>query len=166
LFRAAGPGLIHADSERTTAKESDMSTFWINWLRACSVFLMGYGVMMALAAFPPLDFAVHMMHELMLQPDAATAMSREAVFITSVAGAMLIGWGVMIYYLATYGLTSDAAPWARRAMVIGLVAWFVVDNIVSYAVGAYMNIPSNCVFGLLFALPLFMTRPRSDLQAA
>ena len=131
-----------------------MTLFWQNWLRVASLILVAYGVMMALVMLPPMQDPMRWMIDLVLEPSAAAgpALSERAVFITGIAGAMLMGWGLLIYFVATHGMKSGA-DWAGRAILTSLLVWFVVDNIVSYEVGAYMNIASNTVFAIIFAVP-------------
>lgn len=75
-------------------------------------------------------------------------------------GAVLIGWATLIYFVAHYGLRSGEG-WAGRAIRASITAWFLIDNTVSYAVGAYANIGFNCIFALIFALP-FLLAQRSN----
>ena len=131
-----------------------MTVFWQNWLRVVSLILVAYGVMMALVVLPPMQDLLRWMIDLVLEPSAAAgpALSERMIFLTGIAGAMLMGWGLLTYFVATHGLNSGA-NWAGRAIVTSLTVWFVVDNIVSFEVGAYVNIASNTVFAVLFALP-------------
>ena len=131
-----------------------MTLFWQNWLRVVSLILVAYGVMMALVVLPPMQDLLRWMIDLVLEPSAAAdaALSERTIFLTGIAGAMLMGWGLLTYFVATHGLNSGA-DWAGRAIVTSLTVWFVVDNIVSFEVGAYVNIASNTLFALLFALP-------------
>ena len=131
-----------------------MTLFWQNWLRVASLMLVAYGVMMALVMLPPMHDPMRWMIDLVLEPSAAAgpALSERAVFVTGIAGAMLMGWGLLIYFVATHGIKSGA-DWAGRAILTSLMTWFVVDNIVSFEVGAYLNIAGNTVFALIFAVP-------------
>lgn len=131
-----------------------MTLFWQNWLRVVSLVLVAYGVMMALVVLPPMQDLLRWMIDLVLEPSVAAgpALSERTIFLTGIAGAMLMGWGLLTYFVATHGLNSGA-DWAGRAIVTSLTVWFVVDNIVSFEVGAYVNIAGNTLFALLFALP-------------
>jgi len=131
-----------------------MTLFWQNWLRVVSLILVAYGVMMALVVLPPMQDLLRWMIDLVLEPSVAAgpALSERTIFLTGIAGAMLMGWGLLTYFVATHGLNSGA-DWAGRAIVTSLTVWFVVDNIVSFEVGAYVNIAGNTLFALLFALP-------------
>ncbi len=61
----------------------------------------------------------------------------------SVAGALMVGWGVMLALLAR----GYAPP---TAAVISDVAWFVVDSAASLFLGFGWNALSNILFLLLF----------------
>jgi len=142
-----------------------MTLFWQNWLRVASLILVAYGVMMALVMLPQMQGPMRWMIDLVLEPSAAagSALSERAVFITGIAGAMLMGWGVLIYFVATHGMKSGA-DWVGRAILTSLMVWFVVDNIVSYEVGAYLNIASNTAFALIIAVP-FIASALSSAEA-
>jgi len=68
-------------------------------------------------------------------------------FLSALTGGFLFGWGVMILCLRQW--VYDVAPdQTRRAVVAGLVAWFVLDSAGSVSSGA----PSNVVFNILVFL--------------
>ncbi len=73
-----------------------------------------------------------------------TYTSPDTRFLSALTGGFLFGWGVMIWCLSAW--VYDAAPEAvRRTVVIGLLAWFVLDSAGSIASGT----PSNALFNIL-----------------
>lgn len=71
----------------------------------------------------------------------------ETRFLSALTGGFLLGWGVMIGGLATW--VYDAQPEAvRRSVLLGLLAWFVLDSAGSIASGT----PSNALFNIIVLL--------------
>jgi hypothetical protein len=65
-------------------------------------------------------------------------------FLSALTGGFLFGWGVMIWCLRQW--VYDVAPEVvRRAVVIGILAWFSLDSAGSIASGT----PSNALFNSL-----------------
>ncbi len=68
-------------------------------------------------------------------------------FLSALTGGFLLGWGVMIFCLRQW--VYDIAPdQTRRAVVCGLLVWFVLDSIGSVSAG----VPSNVVFNIIVLL--------------
>lgn len=68
-------------------------------------------------------------------------------FLSALTGGFLFGWGVMIWCLQQW--VYDVAPESvRRAVVTGLLAWFVLDSAGSIASGT----PSNALFNIVVLL--------------
>lgn len=62
-------------------------------------------------------------------------------FLSALTGGFLLGWGIMIFCLRQW--VYDVAPeQTRRAVLAGLIAWFVLDSTGSVSVGT----PSNVIF--------------------
>ena len=73
--------------------------------------------------------------------------SHDIRFLSALTGGFLFGWGVTIWCLARW--VYDAAPEAvRRAVLTGVLAWFVLDSAGSIASGT----ASNAVFNVLVLL--------------
>lgn len=68
-------------------------------------------------------------------------------FLSALTGGFLFGWGVMIWGLRAW--VYDAAPeGVRRAVLTGVLAWFVLDSAGSIASGN----PSNALFNVVVLL--------------
>lgn len=68
-------------------------------------------------------------------------------FLSALTGGFLLGWGVMVLCLRSW--VFDLAPeGVRRSLLVGALAWFVLDSAGSLAAGA----PSNALFNLLVLL--------------
>lgn len=76
-----------------------------------------------------------------------TYASPDIRFLSALTGGFLLGWGVMIWCLSTW--VYDLAPEAvRRAVLAGILSWFVLDSSGSIASGT----PSNALFNVFFLL--------------
>jgi hypothetical protein len=82
-------------------------------------------------------------------------------FLTALTGGFLFGWGVCIFCLQKW--VYDKAPdETRKAIVMGLLAWFVLDSSGSIA----SENPSNAIINIIVLLiavgPLWT--PAKDLS--
>jgi hypothetical protein len=69
--------------------------------------------------------------------------SPELRFLSALAGGFLMGWGVMLWFLSVW--VYDFAPEAvRKSVLMGLLAWFVLDSTGSIVSGT----PSNAIFNI------------------
>lgn len=136
-----------------------MSPFWQKWLRVASIVLIIYGALTALAVFPAFTGATKSMIDMVFWPplEQPGSLGPHGVFLLGIVGAVVMGWGVMIYFLVSEGIASGA-PWAYKALWTSLLIWFVVDNIASWIAGAPLNLLGNSVFAALFFAPLIFGR--------
>jgi hypothetical protein len=70
-----------------------------------------------------------------------------------VMGTVTIGWGVLLFFVVYHPL-KRRERWAWNALVVSIVVWYVLDTIVSLYHGVVLNVISNTVFLILFAIPL------------
>ena len=136
-----------------------MSPFWQKWLRIASIALVVYGTLMALAVFPAFTDPTKSMIDMLFWPplEQTGALGPHAVFLLGVLGSVLMGWAVMMYFIASEAVRSGA-PWAIKAFWTSLITWFVVDNLASWVVGAPINILGNTLVAAVFAAPLLFGR--------
>ncbi|MFY7992354.1 MAG: hypothetical protein ACOVP4_03600 [Bacteriovoracaceae bacterium] len=78
--------------------------------------------------------------------------SSEAFALNAVLGGVMIGWGVLMFYVSD---ELPRSPKLVKGFFISLICWFVSDSIGSYVSGIYGNIILNVLFLLLFIVPLF-----------
>lgn len=77
-----------------------------------------------------------------------------ARFLTALTGGFLVGWGVMILCLRAW--VYDLAPNAvRRATVVSVLAWFLLDSSGSIASGNAWNAVFNVAVLLVALGPLW-----------
>lgn len=134
--------------------------FWQKWLLAVSVYLVLFGLTLAL--FPQacfMDTAFNSNIDPVFWKDGAIP-SQTKIFqawIYGVLGAVVMGWGLLMAFVTYYPFRSQE-KWAWNAMAIGICAWFVVDTGLSAYHQAYFNIFNNTVTLILIGLPLIFTR--------
>jgi hypothetical protein len=75
-------------------------------------------------------------------------------FLSALTGGFLLGWGVTIWYLGKYLYPVAPGP-ARRAVVYGLLAWFLLDSAGSAISGNRANIVFNVAVLLTAVGPLW-----------
>jgi len=143
-----------------------VTEFWRKWLIIAAGITalagLGFATLAAIGATGTLDA----MFDLVYLPGELEAPAGEvASFAMGVAGAVMVGWAATMLILLRSQSTS-ALPLTWRALTVGLLAWFVVDGIVSIASGATGNLALNVVFLALFAPPLIATRPGRGSEAA
>jgi len=75
-------------------------------------------------------------------------------FLSALTGGFLFGWGVMIWCLRAW--VYDAAPeGVRRAVVTGVLAWFILDSAGSIASGVAINALFNIIVLVIGVGPLW-----------
>lgn len=75
-------------------------------------------------------------------------------FLSALTGGFLMGWGVMIWCLQKW--VYDLAPEpVRKAVLSGLVSWFLLDSTGSIASGNASNAVFNLVVLLVAVGPLW-----------
>ncbi len=128
--------------------------FIARWLRFMSLFIIGFGLFVALGAHPATSAPVAWFTDLIFFPfDGNEAMTaNEARLLAAIGGGVMAGWGVMLWLLVTRLLPHD--PLLARAMLLrGILVWYVVDSAGSVAAGAPINAALNTVLMLAMVVP-------------
>ncbi|MBF9032542.1 hypothetical protein HKCCE3408_19255 [Rhodobacterales bacterium HKCCE3408] len=119
--------------------------FHKTWLRVTAVIVASFGPVFFLgtmeATSEPARFTMDLLG---WPPDGTLAWDAPATrFLSALTGGFLMGWGVLIWCLAAW--VHDIAPeGVRRAVLTGLLAWFVTDS----AGSALSGNPSNVLFNV------------------
>ncbi len=125
------------------------SKFHKLWLVVTAIVVGSFGPVFSLATMCSTDGFARWTLDLLAWPiDGKQVYSEGAMrFLSALTGGFLFGWGVMILCLRQW--VYDVAPeQTRRAVVAGIVAWFVLDSTGSIASGT----PSNAGFNVLVLL--------------
>lgn len=82
-------------------------------------------------------------------------------FLSALSGGFLFGWGVTVWFLAAW--VYDHAPEAvRKAVLAGLLSWFVLDSAGSVASGNTSNALFNVGVLMLSVGPLWRPARTAD----
>jgi len=136
-----------------------MTEFWRRWLIVAAGCTGLAGLGLATLAAVGATGVHDAIFDLVYLPGELQAPAGEvASFAIGVTGAVMVGWAAMILILLA-GRRTSTVPSMWRALTAGLLAWFVVDGIVSITAGATGNVVLNVALLALFAPALAATRP-------
>lgn len=133
-----------------------------SWLVVTAIVVGAFGPIFSLATKGATDELARLTLDLLAWPvDGEQEYADGSMrFLSALTGGFLFGWGVMILGLRQW--VYDLAPdQTRRAIVAGLVAWFLLDSAGSLSAG----VPSNAMFNLpvlLIAVGPLWKPARSD----
>lgn len=131
------------------------------WLKITAIVVASFGPVFFLGTMPATSEPARWTLDLLSWPlDGATTFADpDTRFLSALTGGFLFGWGVMIWCLSTW--VHDAAPeGVRRSVLLGLLAWFVLDSAGSVASGNASNALFNVLVLLVAVGPLW--RPARD----
>jgi biotin transporter BioY len=131
------------------------------WLKITAIVVASFGPVFFLGTMPATSEPARWTLDMLSWPlDGATTFSDpDARFLSALTGGFLFGWGVMIWCLSTW--VHDTAPeGVRRSVLVGLLAWFVLDSAGSVASGNASNVLFNVLVLLVAVGPLW--RPARD----
>lgn len=134
--------------------------FWQKWLTYANGFTVFVGILVAFAG-NSLAFELHNAYTKKVFFEAAEFapdVLRLKNWLFGIIGGTIVGFHVLMIMISENSFKRKE-PWAFRAMVYGLLSWFVVDSSISIYYGAIHNVVLiNVVALLLIGLPLAMTR--------
>lgn len=121
------------------------------WLLRSAYITEISGMLMVVGALVPgaLDAVVGML----FWPAVVVELGPPARLIAGVGGACLTGWATSMAMLARSLDRLDARV-VGRALLMGVLTWFVLDGTVSITVGAYFNLIGNTIYLALLGLPM------------
>jgi hypothetical protein len=122
------------------------SSFHKFWLLVTAIVVGSFGPIFSLATVANMDEPARWTLDLLAWPiDGLQIYSEEAMrFLSALTGGFLLGWGIMIFCLRQW--VYDVAPeQTRRAVLVGLLVWFVLDSTGSVSAGT----PSNVIFNVI-----------------
>lgn len=132
------------------------------WLKVTAVLVGSFGPIFFLGTMVPTMEPARLTLDILSWPvnGVPTYASPDMRFLSALTGGFLLGWGVMIWCLSQW--VYDLAPEAvRRAVLTGVLAWFLLDSAGSIASGNAANAGFNVIVLLLAVGPLWRpARPR------
>lgn len=120
-----------------------------NWLIVTAVIIAAFGPVFFLGTMESTSESARLTLDLLSWPiDQAQTYEDETLrFLSALTGGFLLGWGVMILCLRAW--VYDAAPdGVRKSVVVGVLAWFLLDSLGSITSGN----PSNALFNVVVLL--------------
>lgn len=127
------------------------------WLKITAIVVGSFGPIFFLGTMEPTSEPIRLTLDLLSWPvdGAQTFAHPDTRFLAALTGGFLIGWGVLIWRLSTS--VYDLAPEpVRKAVLSGLIAWFLLDSAGSIASGHGSNALFNVVVLLTAVGPLWL----------
>ena len=135
-------------------------SFWRKWLVGVSLYHVVFGLLLAFFSQSQfMDVMLNQYFDPIFWPDnqITEGTLRYKGWVSSVLGAVIASWGMLIAFIAYYPFNSRE-KWAWNGIAVAVIFWFVVDT----ACSLYYDVPINAVFNLitfsLFMVPLLLTR--------
>lgn len=127
-----------------------------NWLKVTAIVIGSFGPVFFLGSMTATMEPARWTLDILSWPldGATTYASADTRFLSALAGGFLLGWGVTIWCLSSW--VYDLAPEAvRKSVVMGAVAWFLLDSAGSAASGNASNVFFNTLVLLIAVGPLW-----------
>ena len=133
----------------------------VTWLKIASAVVMGFGILLLLAAHPAMSAPVVLLSDLIFWPIDGTQSvdASETRLLSGILGGVMAGWGILLWMVSTR-LYPREPDLARTLILTSIWVWFVVDGIGSTLAGAPLNVLLNVGFLALFVVPLWSARKR------
>lgn len=139
-------------------KESQPSSFWINWLLVVAAGVVAFGLLLVLApALARQGFSLLVYASAERIDTFGQEQVRYISLAHAVIGSVMVGWGTALFYV-TKALLSGGSRVAWNLIALSVGAWFVPDTTYSLISGYWQNALLNTGFLVLFAVPLWATR--------
>jgi|GEM_PF-238335 hypothetical protein len=132
--------------------------FWQRWLFTIGLVIVVFGVLMVcLSGTPLFNVFNNQINPAFWGSDPpSVSIQRFQQWVYGVWGATIAGWGVTISFVAKHAFKTQE-PWSWRSLVTSILAWFVLDTLVSVVLGVYFNVVFNTVLLILVGLPIAFT---------
>ncbi|MEL6675863.1 MAG: hypothetical protein AAFR61_26890 [Bacteroidota bacterium] len=127
------------------------------WLKITAIVVASFGPVFFLGTMEATLEPARLTLDILSWPldGATTYASPDVRFLSALTGGFLLGWGVMIWCLSCW--VYDKAPeMVRRAVMLGMLCWFVLDSSGSIASGNPSNALFNVAVLLVAAGPLWV----------
>lgn len=130
--------------------------FAIQWFKFACVLTVAVGFIAAAASYPQPKTLWLLLFDLLKWPlDGDPAgFAPTGYALNAVLGGVMVGWGLTLYFLAD-GPLADNPRDISKVILVGLIAWFMVDSAGSFAANLPGNVVLNVMFLALFLPPLF-----------
>lgn len=135
-----------------------MTGMWKIWMRVWFAAALAFGAVLSLAAVPGADGPARWVLATISGDPAMSAMLDLPVmrFAFGLQGALTIGW--MLTLMAAVQGAEAVGPTLWRKVVVGVLAWYVIDSAISVITGFGLNAVSNTLLTVGFLIPVFGSR--------
>ena len=127
-------------------------------LKIASAAVVGFGIVIAMAAYPPTAEIARFLLDLVIWPiDGVQSVSGSEIrLLSAVSGGVMVGWGILLWLVATRLYPKE--PGLAKTMILASIwTWFGVDSLASILAGVPLNALLNISFLVLFSWPLLRT---------
>lgn len=131
------------------------------WLKITAIVVGSYGPVFFLGTMEATSEPARFTLDLLSWPldGATTYTDPDTRFLSALAGGFLLGWGVLIWCLQAWVYELAPEP-VRKSVLVGLLSWFVLDNLGSIASGNGSNALFNLAILLIAVGPMW--KPARD----
>lgn len=131
------------------------TTAIIAWLKIASIIVIGFGILIALAALPATAGVTVFLADIIVWPfdGAQSFAAQETRLMSAIGGGVMAGWGALLWLVSAHGFQADPA-FARKAILTSVITWFLADSTASVLAGAPLNALFNVPFLLAFTMPI------------
>ena len=133
--------------------------FWQRWLLIVGIILSVFGIMMALLSGTPLFDLFNRQIDPTFWKARNRGWRNQAVPGLDLRGlgATIAGWGIFMGFIVPYPFNRKER-WSWNCLVLGLLAWFILDTSLSAIHKVYFNVAFNTILSVLVGLPLLFTK--------
>jgi hypothetical protein len=134
-------------------------TFWQRWLFFVGIIISVFGALMSLLS----GTLIFELFNQLINPVfwGADNIGENAKgfqqFVYGVLGATMTGWGIFMTFIAHFSF-SKKEKWAWNCILVGTLAWFILDTSLSVYHKVYINAISNIAFLIMVMLPIIFTK--------
>lgn len=142
-----------------------MSAFWRWWMTVWCWAVVVFGVVLLGAAFEATSGPARMSFAILDGP-GEPSFDAHLRFSVGLMGAVTLGWGLTFFATvsAAHELGERAAP-VWRMLTASVIAWCVIDSMISIATGFALNAASNTLLTLGYLVPVMTTGVMSERTA-
>jgi hypothetical protein len=133
------------------------ATFWDKWILAVAVGMSIFGVLMALFSGTAFFDGFNRRIDAAFWGGPAEPLLRQfQIWVYGVWGATVAGFGALAAFVAQRPFRLRRR-WARDALAVSILLWFVLDTGLSMRYGVWFNVGFNALVAAALGLPLLLT---------
>lgn len=134
--------------------------FWYRWIITASflIFVLGLGIIVTNYTSLFDNLFTTQVNQIFWNTQTVPAETKAfEQFAYGLMGAMMIGWGIMMTYVASHPFRKQE-QWAWHCFTWSVVFWFITDVTVSLYHQVHINAIIDVILVLLFIIPLFFSK--------